>query len=136
MLKKTRCMCLTQNFSPMPVLEMRKLCLNLARWTYTNKSQRMFIRNFFNKRLTNKYMRVDETYVILDQYLHFSEFTSKSSMYGFWFKKINTIIAYMNLFWFLNQNYKLQFEKWICWQSIFTSRILCTFTELNQLIFR
>ena len=25
----------------------------------------------------------------------------------------------MNLFWFLNQNHKLQFEKWICWQNIF-----------------
>ena len=73
---------------------------------------------------------------------------------GFDFKKINTIIAYMNLFWFLNKNHKMQFEKWICWQNIFLymtvthiwmqkklrrhkipSRILCTFTELNQLIF-
>ena len=36
------------------------------------KKQRKFILNFFNIRMTNKHMRVDETYVILGQYLQFS----------------------------------------------------------------
>ena len=70
----------------MPVFEMHKLCL----WPSEHKQkQRRFIRNFFNIRLTNKHMRVDETYVILGQNLHFSllivtsEFTISCSMYGF-----------------------------------------------------
>ena len=55
--------------------------------------QRRFIRNFFNIRLTNKHIRVDENYVILGQNLHFSllivtsEFTISFSMFGFWFLK-------------------------------------------------
>ena len=47
--------------------------LSSAKETYTNKKQRRLIRNFFNIRLTNKYMHVDETYVILIQYLHCSQ---------------------------------------------------------------
>ena len=45
---------------------MRKL-LFMAKWTYTNEKLRRFIRNFFNIRLTNKHMCIDETYVILGQ---------------------------------------------------------------------
>ena len=79
------------------------------------------------------------------------EFTSNSSIYAFWLKnKKKEVISY--LFWFLNQNQKLQFEMWICKQNIIlcvavphiskqkkirshkiTSRIVCTCTnEINK----
>ena len=135
----------------MPVFKMRKLCLRPSEHTRTKKKQRRFIWNFFNIRLTKK----TTCALIYTSYSYFRIYKVIVLCLGFDFKEINTIIAYMNLFWFLNQNHKLQFEKWICWQNIFLymtvthiwmqkklrrhkipSQILCTFTELNQLIFR
>ena len=122
--------------------------LFLAKWTYTNKKQRRFIRNFFNIRLTNKHMRVDETYVILGQNLHFSllkgtsEFTISCSMYGFWFLKKYNYCVHELILIFKSKITNCSLKKWICWQSIFLYLTVThiwmqkNFIELNQLIFR
>ena len=70
--KEPRCTYSKQNFSPMLVFEKRKLCLWPSKHTLTKKKQRKFLRNFFNIRMTNESMRVDETYVNTGQYLQFS----------------------------------------------------------------
>ena len=142
----------------MPVFKMRKLCLRQSEHTRTKK-QRRFIWNFFNIRLTkNTCALMKPTLFSVKIYTSHSYFRVYKVIVlctGFDLKKINTIIAYINLFWFLNQNHKMKFEKWSCWQNNFlymtvthiwmqnklrrhkiASRILCTFTELNQLIFR
>ena len=75
--KEPQCTCSKQNVSYMLVFEMRKLCLWPSKQTLTKKNQkktqRRFLRNLLNIRMTNKSMRVDDTYVNPDQYFQFSQ---------------------------------------------------------------
>ena len=122
--KEPQCTCSKQNFPPMLVFEMRKLCLWPSKNTLTkkkpkHKKQRRFLRNFFNIRMTNKSMRVDETYVNPGQYLQFSQLLQS-------LPELITCTSFVFVFE-CRKNYE---------GTKFTSRIVCRFTELNQLIFR
>ena len=118
--KEPRCTCSKQNFSPMLVFEKRKLCLWPSKHTLTKKKQtKKVLRNFFNIRMTNKSMRVDETYVNTGQYLQFSQLLQS-------LPELITCTSFVFVF-----ECRKNYEGTKC-----TSRIVCRFTELNQLIFR
>ena len=137
----------------MPVFEMCKLCLcsSTCKHTRTKNNEGLYGLSLRLK----KHMRVVETYVILGHYLH-SSYLLQSLTVIIWFKKnkynnrVNELILIFKsksqiTVWKMNlltehypvygNNTYLNAEKnEEC--TKFTSRNVCMFTELNQLIFR